>query len=161
MIISLIAAMDRNRVIGIKNGLPWHLPEDFKHFKSVTMGKPVIMGRKTYESIGRPLPGRRNIVVSTSGFSIEGVDTVSSLEEALVLVADVDEVMVIGGASIYAQTLPLANRLYITHVNTEVEGDAWFPEIDSNVWNMVEQQSFAADSKNPYDFTIRTYQRCN
>lgn len=159
MILSLIAAMDRNRVIGVRNGLPWHLPEDFKHFKAVTMGKPVVMGRKTFESIGHPLPGRRNIVISRSDYSAEGIEVVTSIDDALALVSNVAEVMVIGGASIYEQLLPMADRLYITHVDTEVEGDAWFPEIDPACWDVLEQQSFQADSKNRFDFTIRTYQR--
>lgn len=134
MIISLIAAMDKNRLIGVKNGLPWHLPADFKHFKEVTMGKPVVMGRKTFESIGKPLPGRKNIVVSRSGFEADGVISVDSIEAAIAEVFDAEEVMIIGGASFYEQMILNAHRMYLTYVDTECEGDAWFPEFDQTAW---------------------------
>ena len=131
--------MDRNRLIGNNNQLPWHLPADFAHFKSVTMGKPVIMGRKTYESIGKPLPGRTNIVLTRRpGMTFEGVSCASSIEQALALVADAEEVMIIGGSTIYEMLLPQANRLYLTYVDAEFEGDAWFPEFDNNQWSEIE-----------------------
>lgn len=159
MIISLIAAMDKNHLIGTDNGLPWHLPRDFKHFKEVTMGKPVVMGRKTYESIGKPLPGRLNIVVSRSGFCAEGVTSVNSVEAAIQAAGEVDELMIMGGASIYQQTIELAQRLYLTHVDAQCEGDAWFPEIDAKVWAMTHEQRIEADDKNNYAFKIVRYER--
>jgi len=159
MIISLIAAMDRNRLIGADNGMPWHLPADFKHFKAVTMGKPVIMGRKTFQSIGRPLPGRQNIVVSASGFAADGITVVDSIEKALDAAGDAEEVMVIGGASFYAQIIDRADRMYLTHVDAECEGDAWFPEFNMDDWTVVAQQDYSADEKNSYSFRVVEYQR--
>jgi len=159
MIISLIAAMDRNRLIGADNGMPWHLPADFKHFKAVTMGKPVIMGRKTFESIGRPLPGRKNIVVSASGFTADGITVVDSIEKALEAAGDAEEVMVIGGASFYAQMIDRADRMYLTHVDAECQGDAWFPEFNLDDWTVVGQQHYPADEKNSYSFRVVEYQR--
>lgn len=159
MKISLIAAMDKNRLIGAGNGLPWHLPADFKHFKAVTMGKPVIMGRKTYESIGRPLPGRKNIVISRSGFSADGVTVVESIDSALRASAGVDEVMIIGGASFYAQMIERADKMYLTLVDAECEGDAWFPAFNEEDWALLSSQHYAADEKNNYAFDICEYQR--
>ena len=160
MIISLISAMDRNRLIGNNNQLPWHLPADFAHFKSVTMGKPVIMGRKTYESIGKPLPGRTNIVLSRSSATrFEGVECVSSFEQALALVPDAEEVMVIGGSTIYEMLLPRADRLYLTYVEAEFDGDAWFPEIDNNQWLELESVLRKADEKNRYDCRFVTLEK--
>jgi len=152
--------MDRNRLIGNNNQLPWHLPADFAHFKSVTMGKPVIMGRKTYESIGKPLPGRTNIVLSRDpDIRFEGVACVSSFEQALLLVADAEEVMVIGGSTIYEMLLPRANRLYLTYVDAEFEGDAWFPEFDKNQWFELESVLRKADEKNLYDCRFVTLEK--
>ena len=159
MVISLIAAMDKNRLIGRENGLPWHLPADFKHFKEVTMAKPVIMGRKTFESIGKPLPGRTNIVISRSGFNAEGIIVVDAIENALKAADDAEEVMVIGGASFYEQMLDKADRLYLTHVDAECEGDAWFPAFDLSDWEIVSEEEHDADEKNNYSFTIKSYQR--
>jgi len=159
MIISLIAAMDKNRLIGSNNGMPWHLPADFKHFKEVTMGKPVIMGRKTFESIGRPLPGRKNIVISRSGFTADGVVSADSIDMAIQLSGDVDEVMIIGGANLYQQMIEKADRMYLTHVEAECEGDAWFPEIDLSEWNVINQKIVESDEKNNFNFNIITYVR--
>ncbi len=159
MIISLIAAMDKNRLIGIKNGLPWHLPADFKHFKEVTMGRPVVMGRKTFESIGKPLPGRKNIIVSRSGFLADGIVVVDSIDAALKEVADADEIMIIGGASFYEQMIDKADRMYLTHVEAECEGDAWFPEFSLSDWEIVAEKKHSADEKNNYDFRIVEYMR--
>lgn len=159
MIISLIAAMDKNRLIGKENGLPWHLPADFKHFKEVTMGKPIIMGRKTFESIGKPLPGRKNIVISRKGFSADGITVVDSIEKALKAVESTDEVMVIGGASFYEQMIDRADRMYLTLVEAEFVGDAWFPDFDSKDWDVISESVYKSDEKNNYDFTIRVYQR--
>jgi len=151
--------MDQNRLIGAENGLPWHLPADFKHFKEVTLGKPVLMGRKTFESIGRPLPDRKNIVISRSGFRADGVESVDSIDAGLELVADAEEVMIIGGANIYEQTISRAEKMYLTHVDASCEGDAWFPEINDNDWSVIDQQLVEADEKNNYSFMIATYQR--
>ncbi|MBB5019832.1 dihydrofolate reductase [Chitinivorax tropicus] len=129
-IVSLIAAMARNRVIGIENRLPWHLPEDLQYFKRITMGKPVIMGRKTYESIGRPLPGRRNIVVTRSlEWAADGVHIAHSIDEALRLAGEIEEIFVIGGAELYQQAMPFAQRLYLTEVDLTPPGDAHFPPL--------------------------------
>ena len=159
MIVSLIAAMDKNRLIGRENGLPWHLPADFKHFKQVTMGKPVVMGRKTFESIGKPLPGRKNIIISGSGFEAPDVIIVDSIEAAMAEVYDAEEVMIIGGASFYQQMIANARRMYLTYVDAECEGDAWFPEFNLSDWEVVSEESFQADEKNNYDFKIVEYLR--
>jgi len=159
MIISLIAALDKNRLIGSNNGMPWHLPADFKFFKEVTTGKPIIMGRKTFESIGRPLPNRKNIVISRNGYSAEGVISADSIEQAVQLAGDVEEVMIIGGANLYQQMIDKAQRMYLTYVDAECEGDAWFPEFDSSQWNITNEIMFQSDEKNNYDFNIVTYER--
>lgn len=138
MIISLIAAMTKERVIGVNNHLPWHLPTDLKHFKQVTMGKPIIMGRKTYDSTGNPLPGRRNIIVTRqTHLDIPGCDIVNSLEEAIELLDENTEIMVIGGGEIFKQALPLAKRLYLTVIDQAIEGDAYFPEYNINDWHVI------------------------
>lgn len=160
MIISLIAAMDRNRLIGNNNQLPWHLPADFAHFKSITMGKPIIMGRKTHESIGKPLPGRTNIVLSRNpDLRFDGVECVSSFKHAVALAGKAEEIMVIGGSTIYKMLLPEADRLYFTHVDAEFEGDAWFPEFDENQWLEKESTSLVADEKNNYSCRFVTLEK--
>ncbi len=159
MIISLIAAMDKNRLIGAGNALPWHLPADFRHFKEVTMNKPIIMGRKTFESIGKALPGRKNIVISRLGFNAQGISVANSIDAALKLADDAEEVMIIGGGSFYEQIIDRADRLYLTLVDAECEGDAWFPAFDKTQWYVIQQQSVKADDKNNYDFEIVTYER--
>ena len=152
-IISLIAAMANNRVIGKNNQMPWHLPADLGHFKAVTLGKPVIMGRKTYESIGRPLPGRRNIVISrNSDYKVEGCDTAISLEEAMELVNEVEELMIIGGGHLYSQAIPLADRLYLTFIDLNVDGDTLFPEFEHLNLTEVKREKHLKDEKNPYDY---------
>ncbi|HGY9592967.1 type 3 dihydrofolate reductase [Vibrio campbellii] len=156
MIISMIAAMADNRIIGKDNQMPWHLPADFAWFKRCTMGKPVVMGRKTYESIGRPLPGRLNIVISRdASLSIEGVTTVTSIEQALEVAGEVEEVMIIGGGAIYAACLPMANKLYVTHIEAEIEGDTQFPDW-GNEFKETYSEAYQADEKNAYNmrFTI-------
>lgn len=151
MLISMIAAMANGRVIGKDNQMPWHLPADFTWFKHCTMGKPVIMGRKTYESIGRPLPGRHNIVISRDdSLVIDGVSTVSSIERALELVKDNEEVMIIGGGSIYQACLELASRLYITEIKADIAGDTCFPNW-GNGWQEIHRETYLADEKNQYD----------
>ena len=158
--LSIITAMDENRLIGSNNSLPWHLPADFAYFKRVTMDKPIIMGRKTYESIGRPLPGRRNIIISRDpDYHAEGCETANSLQAALELVADQDEAMLIGGANLYAQTLELADTLYITEIHATFKGDAWFPVIDPEIWSETTREDHAADEKNAYAYSFVTYTR--
>ncbi|WJT06611.1 type 3 dihydrofolate reductase [Vibrio harveyi] len=156
MIISMIAAMADNRIIGKDNQMPWHLPADFAWFKRCTMGKPVVMGRKTYESIGRPLPGRLNIVISRDeSLCIEGVTTVTSIEQALDVAGEVEEVMIIGGGAIYAACLPMATKLYVTHIEAEIEGDTQFPQW-SNEFKETYSEAYQADEKNAYNmrFTV-------
>lgn len=158
--LSFIAAMDRNRLIGNNNQLPWHLPADFAHFKAITMGKPVLMGRKTYESIGKPLPGRQNIVLTHSpDLRIEGIDVVNSIDSALAIVAEENEIMVIGGSTIYQMLLPQADCMYLTFVDAEFEGDAWFPPFDESQWLQSESSVHPADEKNLYACRFVTYQR--
>lgn len=151
MIISLIAAMDRNQLIGNNNQLPWHLPADFAHFKKVTMGKPIVMGRKTFESIGKPLPGRKNIVLTRNPeLKFDGVDCVKDFSHAVSLVTDAEEIMIIGGSAIYEMLLPEANRMYLTYVDAEFTGDAWFPEFDKKQWFEKEVVEHPVDEKNLY-----------
>lgn len=166
VVVAMIVAMSENRVIGRNNQLPWYLPNDLKYFKAVTMGKPVIMGRKTFESIGRPLPGRANIVVTRNpDWSAEGVRVAHSPQAALQLARDialvdgVKEVMVIGGAELYADLLPLADRLYITRVHARVEGDALFPQLNENEWRESAREDFLAEGPNPYDYSFVVCQR--
>ena len=156
MIISMIAAMADNRIIGKDNQMPWHLPADFAWFKRCTMGKPVLMGRKTYESIGRPLPGRLNIVISRDEtLKIEGVTTVTSIEQALDVAGDVEEVMIIGGGAIYAACLPMANKLYVTHIEAAIDGDTQFPDWGDE-FKETYSETYQADEKNAYNmrFTV-------
>jgi len=161
MKISMIAAMAEDRVIGLDNKMPWHLPADLKFFKRVTLGKPVIMGRKTYYSIGRPLPGRVNIVLSRDkALQIEGVHCVQTVEQALALVQDVDEVMVIGGATIYQQFLPQVSRLYLTFIDLKVIGDTQFPDYQAIAnWQEIECESHLQDEKNKYNYQFVTLER--
>ena len=157
-IISLVAAMAKNRVIGKDNGMPWHLPADLKHFKAVTLGKPIIMGRKTYESIGRPLPGRQNIVISRSAdYQLEGCDTVTSFDAAMDLVSDIEEIMVVGGGFLYSQVLPQAHKLYLTFIDLEVDGDTQFPAYEQLSLTEVKRESFKADEKNPHNYDFVDY----
>ena len=152
--------MDRNRLIGRDNALPWRLPADLAHFRNITMGKPVVMGRKTFESIGRPLPGRTNIVLTRSlDFSAEGVLVADSLESALDLAGDAAEVFVIGGGAVYEQALPQAQRLYLTLVDDEFEGDAWFPAIVPTQWREVERSRHGADERNPHDYSFVVFEK--
>jgi len=160
MKISLIAAMADNRVIGIENRLPWSLPADMKWFRQNTLGKPIIMGRKTFDSIGKALPGRKNIVVTRDmKFSADGCDVVHDIETGLGLVSDVDEVMIIGGASFYKQTLCKADRLYLTLVHAEIEGDAWFPNIDFSNWTEISRETHEADEKNEFNYSFVIFDR--
>ncbi|SFB80077.1 type 3 dihydrofolate reductase [Pseudoalteromonas denitrificans] len=159
MMISMIAAMAKNRVIGKNNKMPWHLPADLKHFKAVTLGKPIIMGRKTFESIGRPLPGRKNIVISRDlTYKAEGIEVAATPAEALDIAGEVPEVMIIGGGHVYDVFLPLCNCLYLTHIDLDVEGDTQFPDYEAhNQWNKLEVKEHKSDSSNPYNYTFITY----
>ncbi|MFQ1905694.1 type 3 dihydrofolate reductase [Aeromonas veronii] len=162
MKISMIAAMAHDRVIGKDNQMPWHLPADLAHFKRVTLGKPVLMGRKTFESIGRPLPGRRNLVISRNpGYQAEGIEVVGSVEAALALLAgsSVEELMVIGGGHLYAEMLPSADCLYLTRIDQAVEGDTRFPAFDDGQWQRIACESHPADEKNPHPYSFETWQR--
>jgi dihydrofolate reductase len=164
--LALIVAMAQNRVIGINNNLPWYLPNDLKYFKAVTMGKPVIMGRKTHESIGKPLPGRTNIVITRdASFQAAGCKIVHSLAEAIELAENIclidggDEVIVMGGAQIYELALADADRLYLTEVHAEIEGDAFFPEVDKQYWQEVAREDYKAEGPNPYAYSFLALDR--
>ena len=160
MKVSIIVAMDKNRVIGKGNDLPWRLSADLKHFKAITMSKPLIMGRKTHESIGRPLPGRENIVLThAKEFEAEGCTVVHSLEEAFRAAGDVDEVMIMGGSGIYDQALARADRLYLTEVHADVKGDVYFPEFDKDEWLELEREEHSADEKNDFDYSFVVMER--
>jgi len=158
--ISLIAAMAENRVIGRDNQLPWRLPADLKHFKALTVGKPIIMGRKTWESLPGLLPDRPHIVVtSDQSYQAEGCTVTHSIEEALTAAGDVSEVMIVGGGAFYQQMLPQADRMYLTLVHTEIEGDAYFPEYDVADWQEIEREGHDPDDKNAYAYSFITLER--
>ncbi|NIR28194.1 MAG: type 3 dihydrofolate reductase [Gammaproteobacteria bacterium] len=160
MRVSLIAAMDQDRVIGVDNALPWRLPGDLRRFRQLTLGKPVLMGRRTYESIGVPLPERENIVIThDEEYAAEGCRVVQSVDEALRLCEPHPEAMVIGGASLYRQTLPLAQRLYLTLVHHRFRGDTFFPVFESDAWSEVERRHFAPDARNPFPYTFLILER--
>jgi dihydrofolate reductase len=162
MILSLIAAVSENQVIGIKNALPWDLPNDLKHFRDITKGKPVIMGWMTYKSIGRPLPGRENIVISEQPAKLPGYTVVSSLQEAIKYCDErlgAKEAFVIGGGLTYAQALSLADRVYLTRVHTVLEGDAFFPKLDPAQWEEVERDEHLEDPKHLFAYTFLLYER--
>ncbi|WP_437613397.1 type 3 dihydrofolate reductase [Erwinia sp. V71] len=157
--ISLIAALAADRVIGMENAMPWNLPADLAWFKRNTLNKPVIMGRLTWESIGRPLPNRLNIVVSSQPGDAEGVTWVSSIEEALAAAGDAEEIMVIGGGRIYAQLLARADRLYLTHIDAEVEGDTHFPDYEPDEWESSFSEFHDADEKNSHSYCFEILDR--
>lgn len=160
-ILSMIVATADNRVIGKDNQMPWHMPADLQYFKKVTLKKPIIMGRKTFESIGRPLPGRRNIVISRDkNYQAEGIELVSSVEEALEAAQGVEEIMVIGGGKIYEHCLPKAQRLYITHIDLDVEGDTYFPDYEQHAsWQLLSSEAHQADDSNAYPYRFNVYER--
>lgn len=160
--VSLIVAMAQNGVIGRDNSLPWRLPEDLKRFKAYTLGKPILMGRKTFESIGRPLPGRTSFVLTRDrAWSAPGVTVVHSVEEALAQAAGAAELVAIGGAEIYRLVLPFARRIYLTHVHADVAGDTYFPEFDATQWADVECSMQPADERHAYPVTFVTLERRN
>ena len=159
-ILSIIAAMDENGLIGNNNKLPWQLPADLQFFKRTTMGKPIVMGRKTFASIGKALPGRRNIVVSrNAAFTAEGCEVVADVAQLIALVQNEEEVMIIGGASFYEQLLPKADRLYFTRIHATFAGDAWFPKFDANDWEEVMREDCQPDEKNLVPYSFVTYVR--
>ena len=152
--VTLVAAMAKNRAIGLNGEMPWHLPRELRHFKETTMGKPIVMGRKTWLSIGRALPGRQNIVMTRDrGFRAEGCDVVHSLEEAFQAAVGA-EVMVIGGGQLYALTLPFADRLVLTVVDCEPDADTWFPELDDERWREVAVREEKPDDQNPHAYRV-------
>lgn len=163
MILSLIAAASENGVIGKGMTLPWDLPAELRYFRDTTKGKPVIMGRKTYDSIGRPMPGRHNIVVTRhTDRIIEGCDTVGSIEEAVELAGKdgVEEAFIIGGEQIYRLAMPLADRMYLTRVHTRIEdGEAFFPPFDLSEWREIKHEEHPSDPENPIAYTILVYER--
>ena len=156
MLLSIIVATARNNVIGKDNALPWHLPADLKYFKSTTMGKPIVMGRKTFESIGRPLPGRQNIVLTRDPkWSAEGVTVINDVDDISLSVGSADDVMIIGGAQIYNLTMKHVDCLYVTEVACDVDGDVFFPEIDRSVWQELSREPHAAiDGQPAYSFVV-------
>lgn len=158
-IISLIAAIDEAGGLGYENKLLCHLPADLQHFKALTMGKPIIMGRKTFDSIGKPLPGRQNIIISRSSLTINGTIVVDSLAKAINLNKEAAEIMIIGGSELFAQSMPIANRLYITRINHHFKADVYFPKIDESIWKCIKQEDYPHDDKNKFDMTFCTYER--
>lgn len=160
MIVSLVVAAGLDDGIGKDGRMPWHLPADLKHFKHLTLGKPVIMGRKTLESIGRPLPERRNLVITRDRvFGPPGVETCRSLEEALERAEGSREVMVIGGGEIYRLALDRADRVYLTRVHVQTDADTFFPKLDANEWQEIARDEYKADEKNPVDYTFLILER--
>ena len=161
MSLSIIVAMSKNRVIGKDNKIPWHLSEDLKRFKKITMGHPIIMGRKTYESIGRPLPGRENIVITRNPkFKAEGITVVHSLEDAVRGKDPNEELFIIGGAEIYKSALPQVEKLYMTRIEKDFEGDAFFPELDSEKdFEVIEESQKFISEKNQLPYRFMTFQR--
>jgi dihydrofolate reductase len=158
--ISIIVAASTNNVIGAKGHLPWRLSSDLKRFKALTMGKPIVMGRKTYESIGRPLPGRQNIVVTRNpDFVAEGCDVVPSVDAAIEAAGDAEEIMIIGGSHIYEAFLPRADRIYLTRVQVDVEGDAFLSEFNSNEWQETAVEEYGADESNDHDVIFSILER--
>ena len=160
MLITLIVAASANDVIGADGQLPWRLSGDLRHFKRLTLGKPIIMGRLTWESIGRPLPGRQNIVITRNpDYVAEGCDVVTSPAAALNAAANVDEVMIIGGSQVYELFRPIAGRLHLTRVDVSIDGDAFFAPPEEDTWQLIDRDAHAADDANEYDYEFRTYER--
>jgi dihydrofolate reductase len=159
MTISIIVAIAKNHAIGKNNQLLWHLPNDLKHFKDVTSGHTVIMGRKTYDSVGRPLPKRRNIVITRQDITIDGCEVVPSIDEALARCENEEEVFIVGGAEIYRQAVPLTDRIYLTIIDHEFDGDTFFPELNPGEWKEKERENFEPDEKNKYSYSFITLER--
>lgn len=160
MKLSIVVAVAANNVIGVDGGLPWHLPEDLRRFRQLTMGKPIVMGRLTHESIGRALPGRRNVILSRQDdFLADGCDVVASVEEALELLRDEEEVMIIGGGNIYEQFLPMAQTIYLTRVDADLQGDTFFPELRAEDWELIGRDEYPANDERETGFVIEELQR--
>ena len=166
MIMSLVVAMTENRVIGQNNTIPWHLPDDLKFFKRITMGKPIVMGRNTYESIGKPLPGRDNIVITRNpDYQVDGVHVVSSVQEAVELAGQLTapdleaEMMVIGGQQIFELTLPIADRIYLTELHTKIPGDVFFPKFPHDQWQEIARENRPATPENPFSYSFLILER--
>ena len=160
MKVSIIVAASANNVIGADGGLPWRLSEDLRRFKEITMGKPMIMGRLTFESIGEVLPGRRSIVLTRqAGYTAEGCDVVATLDAAFALASAADEIMIIGGGNVYEQVLALTDRIYLTRVHTEIGGDTFFPEIDEADWRIVSSEPLPPNDERPFSISFQTLER--
>lgn len=160
MIVSAIVALSRNRVIGRDGDMPWNLPEDLRFFKRTTRGKPVIMGRRTFEALGKALPGRRNIVITRNAdFSAPDCERAASLDGALAAVEGQEEAFIIGGGQLYTQAMPRVQRLYLTEIDTEIQGDTFFPAIDERHWQEIWRQAYPADDRHPWAFIIRQLER--
>jgi dihydrofolate reductase len=159
-VVSLVVAAAANDVIGVDNRLPWHLPDDLRHFRRITMGKPLLMGRRTHESIGRALPGRRNIVLSRDRrYRADGCETAPGFDEALALAGAVPEVMVIGGGALYREALPRAGRIYLTRLHRPFEGDTRFPRLDNAEWRAVAREDVASGGDRDFGFSYLTLER--
>jgi dihydrofolate reductase len=160
MIVSMIVAIDADGGMGMNNTLPWNMPADLAHFKKTTLGKPILMGRKTYESIGRPLPGRQNLIITRDRqFTADGCDVYYSIDVALQSLSAVDELFIIGGATIYQQTLSRADRLYLTRIHHTFKTDTQFPSIDEDLWKEVSIEQHQADDNNAYDYSFRVLEK--
>lgn len=159
MIVSIVVAIAQNNAIGKNNQLLWHLPKDLKHFKDITSGHTVIMGRKTYESVGKPLPNRRNIIITRQNIVIDGCEVVNSIEEALKLCTGETEVFIVGGAEIYKQAMALTDRIYLTIVHQEFDADTYFPEIKETIWKETERQDHESDEKHLFPYSFITLER--
>ena len=162
MTLSFLVAASENNVIGKDNKLPWYLPNDLKYFKNLTWGMPVVMGRKTYESFGKPLRGRRNIVITRNkDWKGEGIDTVNSVEDAIALAKEsaVKEIFIIGGGEIFKTTINKANRIYLTRIHHSFDGDAFFPEINESEWVLIKERNCPADEKNAYAHSFQVWER--
>jgi len=160
MKVSMIVAASANNVIGVDGGLPWHLSEDLRRFREITMGKPIVMGRLTFESIGKALPGRRSIVLTRQAdYVVEGCDVVTTPDAALELVSGVEEVLIIGGGKVYQQMLPMTDRIYLTRVHAEIDGDTFFPEISEDDWRIVSSEPLPPSDERPFSISFQTLER--
>jgi dihydrofolate reductase len=159
MIVSIVVAISENNAIGKDNKLLWYMPADLRHFKDITTGHTVIMGRKTYDSVGKPLPNRRNIIITRQPIAITGCEVVNSIDAALALCSNEAEVFIVGGAEIYRQAMHLTNRIYLTIIHKEFEADTYFPEIKADEWKQVSKQDFEPDEKNLLPYSFITYER--
>jgi dihydrofolate reductase len=160
MKLAIIVATDEQGLIGKDNDLPWKLSADLQYFRKVTMGKPIIMGRRTHESIGRPLPGRQNIIItSDKAYQAEGCTVINSMSQAIEACENAQEVMIMGGASLYQQWLPTADKIYLTQVHALLEGDTWFPDWNKAQWHEVSKEAHPADEKNEYPYSFIVYER--